>query len=259
MLGPVATLSRLPSGTGGASLLVGAGGRQFVAKLFAADARVLLGPAAQFALLEAIAADAIAPVPHGCDDTARLLVTEFIADAAAVSAAELCQPGSIAAIAGLLRRLHATRLKLPAFATGDYAERYGAAIGGRAALSAADRRRYDELLQLATLPLPGPVCPCHNDLTIDNLLLGPTPRLIDFDYAVTGTPALDLASLTVMNAFDGEATARLLECYYGGRPPLLATDFARVQRLVRLLAHFWALAATPSGTDSLAQYRIDND
>jgi len=259
LLGPFAVIRELPSGAGGLSVLIESRERQYVAKVFAADAPVLLGPAAQFALLGPVAAAGIAPFPVGFDTDARLLVTDFIADAAAVPVTELGNAGNIAAIAGLLRRLHALDLELPPFTPAAYAELYLADIGGRSALGAADRRRFDELLELVAMPLPGPACPCHNDLLVDNLLLGPAPRLIDFDYAVIATPAVDLASVVFMNGFDDAAGRRLLESYYGDRVPLTAAEFARVQQLVRLLAHFWALAQPLAGTDSLAQYRIDND
>lgn len=259
MLGPLGPFEALPSGTGGMSFLVTAGGRRCVAKAFTPDAPVLLGPAEQFALLRVLADAGIAPAPRGFDLESRLLVVDYVADSAPRSADALRAPDSIAMVARLLRRLHAVSATLPPFAPASFAARYLDMIGGHASLTRADRERYDELVALAALPIPGDPCICHNDLTADNLLLGPSPRLIDFEYAVMGTPAVDLASLSVMNEFGVEHTERLLESYFGRRLPFTRAEFARVQRLQRLLAHFWALASAHSVTGILAQYGIDDD
>ena len=104
-----------------------------------------------------------------------------------------------------------------------------------------------------------PVCVCHNDLVAENLLIGDDVTLIDFDYAVMAPPVLDLASLSVMNGFSEAETRRLLDVYYGERAPFPAAEFVRVQRLVRLLAHFWALASGDAGAAIVAQYRMTDD
>jgi thiamine kinase-like enzyme len=162
-------------------------------------------------------------------------------------------------VTALLRRLHSVDFELPALAPTACAERYLARIGGSSELTAADRERYAELLALADLPWSESACLCHNDLTADNVLLCEQSWLIDFDYAVAAAPVLDLASLAVMNDFDRGDCQALLESYYGGPPPIPAEEFARVQRLVRLLAHFWALASGQAGAAGLAQYRINHD
>jgi hypothetical protein len=55
----------------------------------------------------------------------------------------------------------------------------------------------------------------------------------------------------------------LLETYYDGPAPYSVEEFARVQRLLALLAHFWSLAAgAGAGAGAMqvvARYRIRDD
>lgn len=256
LLGSLKSIEPLAAGSGGVSHLVEAATGRFVAKVFAPDAQVLLGPAEQFALLHELARAGIAPRPAGFDSAVGLLVTELVADAEPVSAADLRRPERIHEVAGLLRVLHAVPTEVPPFAPAAYAARYLARLGGRGGLSNADRGRYDELLELAGAGLSGPAGLCHNDLTADNLFLGAVPQLVDFDYAVTASPLLDLASLVFMNDFAPAETKVLLEAYFEGEMPWPEAEFARVLRLLRLLAHFWSLASANATTDIVARYRI---
>jgi Ser/Thr protein kinase RdoA (MazF antagonist) len=260
MLGPLRGIEPLPSGADGQSYRVTAGAGRFVAKLFAPDSQVLLGPGEQFALLGRLAAAGIAPKPAGLDEARRLLVTEFVEDAAAVGAGELRRPERIGRIAGLLKALHRVPADIPAFAPARYAERYVDRLGGLERLAARDRKRYDELKELAVDLDFRSTCLCHNDLTADNLLLGVRPKLIDFDYAVIAPASVDLASLVVMNGFSSREESALLAAYFeGAGSPFSLPEFARVQRLVRLLAHFWSLASRRAEAAIVAQYRIEDD
>ena len=259
LLGEIGEIRPLPSGAGGQSFRVVTSRGDVVAKLFEPDAPVLLGPARQFALLGALAAAGIAPRPIACDATARLLVTEFVADAEVATAEALRQGEGIDALASLLRRLHEVAFAVPPFAPFAYAERYLERLGGSRRLDRADRARHDELLALAAHRLPGRPCLCHNDVTADNLLLGAVPRLLDFDYAVLATPILDLASAVFMNDLPPAIASRLLEAYHDGAAPYSVEEFARVRRLLALLAHFWSLAAGERAAAVVARYRIRDD
>jgi Ser/Thr protein kinase RdoA (MazF antagonist) len=259
LLGRVHAIDALPSGTAGMSYRVECDSGSYVAKIFLTESRVLLGPGDQYALLGPLAEAGIAPARAGCDEAAGLLVTRFVADAASVSSLELRSPDRIAAVADLLNRLHRLPFRVPRFAPVAYAERYVREIGGIEALSPDDRTRLAEVRAIAAGLEFDSACLCHNDLTADNVLLGPAPKLIDFDYAVVAPPCLDLASLVVMNGFTEHDTAVLLAAYGDSRQgPFSPPEFARVQRLVRLLAHFWALASPDAGADTVAQYRIQD-
>jgi len=258
MLGAPVKINALPSGTTGLSYLVVTESGRYVAKVFVPDSQVLLGPAKQFELLEVLVGTGITARPVGFDVEARLLVTELLEGAAAVTPDYLGRDETINMLASGLRRLHAVSADIPHFDPGVFARRYLAKIGGIESVSARDRRRYDELLKLAATLDSEQVCVCHNDLTAENLLFDGGLKLIDFDYATIGTPLIDLASVVVMNRFSDRESAALLGAYFTGQSPFSAMEFARVQRLVRLLAHFWSLASMAAGTAIVGRYRIED-
>jgi thiamine kinase-like enzyme len=266
LLGSVDAIEPVASGSGGVCLVVAVAGQRFAAKLFSDSVPVVLGPAEQFALLCELEPLGIAATPVAYDAEARLLVTEYVDDAMAVTSAALESADSLTRIARLFRMLHSIRSNVPAFEPERFARDYVASVGGDDALAPADRQRYAELVRLADEPLPGRRVLCHNDLVADNILLGRSAKLIDFEYAVTAPPILDLASFVVMNELDAAASSSLLAAYFEGAAPFSSEEFARVQRLIRLLAHFWSLAAIAGQArhsrdriDVFEQYRIDDD
>ena len=259
LVGAPGRIEALPSGTTGPSYRVETASGRYVVKRFVPGSGALLGPAEQFELLGVLADADIAPRPVAFDRDERLLVTEFLDGAAPLSSGSLRRSETIEAVARCLQGLHAVPFELPRFAPAVYAERYVAAAGGLRSLSARDHERYDELRELARSLDPHPAVLCHNDLLAGNLLAGDGIKLIDFDYAVAAPPVVDLASLAVMNRFSASELTALGRAYFGRRAPSMPPEFAGVQRLVRLLAHFWALASRDAGAAIVAQYRIDDD
>jgi thiamine kinase-like enzyme len=258
-LGKILAVRPVESGTTGTSYRIDTTSKHYIAKLFPADSDVLLGPKAQFALLDRLAPTAIAPLPAMCDEAAGLLVTEYIRDARAVSLDEIRQPARIRQLVRLLKILHRTDAAIHRFEPKVYAHRYFERLGGRERLSPRDGQRSQELLELADDLDDRTCCLCHNDLTADNVLFGASPRLIDFDYAVVASPILDLASVAVMNSFSPEQEMLLLNAYADDSElPFSGTDFVRVQRLVRLLSHFWSLASGNAGAAIVSKYRMQD-
>jgi aminoglycoside phosphotransferase (APT) family kinase protein len=266
LLGTVDSIEPVASGSGGRCLVVSVGGERFAAKLCDDSVPVVLGPAEQYALLRELEPLGIAAAPVACDVGTGLLVTRFVEDAAVVTSAALAQHDSLMRLARLFRTLHSLESDIPAFEPERFARDYVRRVGSVDTLAPADRRRYAELMRLADEPLPGRPVLCHNDLFADNILLGQSAKLLDFEYAVMAPPILDLASFVVMNDVDAAASSVLLAAYFNGAVPFSSEEFARVQRLIRLLAHFWSLAATAGeprhwhdGIGVFEQYRIDDD
>lgn len=86
-----------------------------------------------------------------------------------------------------------------------------------------------------------PTAICHNDLVAENILDTGELRLIDFEYAVRAAPVLDLASLAAMTRMTARQRRLLVEAYYpDGSASFSADEFARVVRLSKLIAFFWA-------------------
>ena len=259
MLGPPLRLEQLAAGSTGTTWLAETAVGKFAAKVFAADSLALLGPEAQFALLGALADTGVVPRPVGFDAEARILVTEYLEEAVAVAPESLRNGERIGDLVAALRILHAAAADIPRFDPVADAWRYVRSVGGLEALTSRDRECFDELLGLAEALDFGRAVLCHNDLVASNLLFDRGIKLIDFDYAVLAVPELDLASVAFMNALPASEAARLLDVYFRGASPLSPAEFARVQRLVRLLAHFWALASATGGAAIVGQYRIRHD
>jgi thiamine kinase-like enzyme len=230
----------------------------YVAKRFFSDAPVLLSPAAQFELLSMLARERIGPAPVGFDTEERVLITRFVEAGSPASPDALGRTPLIERMASTLRSLHASRGSAPRFDPARYAGRYLEAAGGPESLTDHDRTRYEELSHLAAGFEREPACLCHNDLVADNVLVGARITLIDFDYAVSAPPILDLANFSEMNGFNADQTMALTSAYYGEDVPYSADEFASVRRLVQLLAHFWSLASARNGAAIVANYRMED-
>jgi len=259
-LGSIRAVTRCQLGTTGRSYRVETDDSQYFVKLFSPSSDVLLGPRAQFDLLEQLESSAIAPRPVTCDESTGLLVTEFIDDATSVDVNEFSRPERLREVASLLKVLHQVQSDIPVFAPERHAQLYIDRIGGYAQLSSREKKRSDELIELADSMDSGMACLCHNDLIAENILFGTSSKLIDFDYAVVGPPLIDLASVVVINALPRAAETELLDAYFRDcNFPFSAAEFARVQRLVRLLAHFWSLASKNAEAAIVARYRMEDD
>lgn len=259
VLGPASEITPLPRGSTGRSYRVAVEGGDFAAKFFDDKAAVLLGPAQQFELLRTVSGRGIAPEPAACYPEHGLLITFFLRSTTGIDTQSLTEPAVLAGVVRLLRELHEETLPVPDFDPGAYAQQYAQAAGGEGVFGNSDRALFDELIALVDDEPVDAVCLCHNDLLADNIRMGRRPVLIDFDFAVTASPILDLASLVVMNSLDQPAARRLLNLYYGADWPFTEARFARVQRLQRLLAHFWVLASVDYSAAIVSRYRLSND
>lgn len=260
-LGRIADVVPLDSGTTGRSYRVDTVASRFAAKIFSPGTDALLGPRAQFDLLARLAPLGIAPAPAVCDESAGVLVTEYIDDAAAVSAGEFRRAERIHSVGRVLVRLHRSGIDVPKLEPEKYARRHFSRLGGLDRLSPTDQARGNELLGLAASLDFDAACLCHNDLIADNILFGQsqTLRLIDFDYAALAPPILDLVSVSVMNGLGPREEVQLIAAYGAdAESPNFIAEFARVKRFARLLFHFWSLASSDAEAAIVSKYRIDD-
>ena len=260
VLGEPESIQAIESGTTGESFRVETAEGRFAVKQFGDKASYLLGPLAQFRLLERLAPLGIAPKPAAADDASRLLVTEWMDEGAPAKPSELTEPERIAFLVEVLKALHSVDHMIPEYSPREYAMRYVDALGGQEQLRRRDHGLLAELLELAQrfMRKPSEQVICHNDLTADNIFVGAKIRLIDFDFAVLAPPVIDLASVAEMNRFDSNADRALLSAYFGNDAAQLQ-ELAAARRLLCLLAHFWALASADASAAIVAKYRIDND
>jgi thiamine kinase-like enzyme len=221
-----------------------------------ADGRVegSLDLASECEIAQAAAEAGLAPRVAGFDSAAGVLVSEYLQHARTLTPARMAEGDTIDRLAALLRSLHALRPRPRAFEPERFAASYLETLGGVGALDAGARARAAELERLAhdfSARHPASVL-CHNDLVASNILEdGGRLWLVDFEYAVSAAPILDLGGLAALNGYSTDQRWRLVEAYYAGAAvPFGPDELDRVVRLVRLIGYFWALAAARRAPDA---------
>jgi len=233
----------LDGGLGGRSYLAAAGGRRWVVRLSAETRPGALSLPVEARVTEQAAALGIAPRVVAAEERTGALITEYLAGARSMTRQALASPQNAPRIARLLRRLHGLEHPLREFDPEAYAAAYTRGLDG--ALGAPDRLRIDELYALARAyraRYPSEVL-CHNDLVASNVLDDGDLKLIDFEYAVTAAPMLDLAGIAALNDFDDDGWGLAQAYYEPTRVPFSREELRKVVRLVRLIAYFWALSS----------------
>lgn len=230
-------------------------GRCWAVRIADAPVEGSLDLAAEYEIARAAGEAGLAPRVAGFDPAAEVLVTEYLPAARALTPRALVRNAeTLGRVAGLLRSLHALHPRPRPFEPERFAAAYLETLGGVAALDERGRARAAELERLAreySARYPSTVL-CHNDLVASNILDDAGRlRLIDFEYAVSAAPILDLAGLAALNACSADERWRLAEAYYeGATVPFGPGDLDRVVRLVRLIGYFWALAAARRARDA---------
>lgn len=216
----------------------------FVVKLREAGAAHVLSVADEHRVYERAAAAGVAPGAVGFDADAGAIVTRFVEGAVPLSAAQAREPRVIGELARLLDALHGVRADgVAAFTAEAHARRYVEAVERAGGLDAADRALADELVALGAEvdALSNDRVLCHTDLVASNVLVARRPWLIDYEYAAVADPVLDLASLAAMNRYDAGQCEALLDAYARVAQRAWArAEFAKVMRLMALMAYFWA-------------------
>ncbi len=187
------------------------------------------------------AAARLAPRVVAHDAAAGTLVIEYLPDARSWTVRDARRDDNVVRLAALLRRLHALPPELPPYALARVAESYVRRAGTPTPRAARRAIELDARARRFEARHP-PTVFCHNDLAASNVLdAGDALVLIDFEYAVSSAPILDLAGAAMMNGYDAHARGRLIEAYYGGAPaPFDAAELDETVRMLRLLAWFWA-------------------
>jgi thiamine kinase-like enzyme len=256
-----AELAPLPGGTHERSWLVTYDdGRRHALRLSTPASSALLDVATEARAMSVAASAGLAPAVVAVDEENGVLLTEY-RPGVAWQASDARRAANIARLADVLRALHALRADLPVFAAELVAKRYLAALGAGSAVAPVSRATQwgDELLGLARRYdlRYAPTAFCHNDLVAANVLDDGELALVDFEYAVRGTPLLDLASLAAMNGFGGIEQRALLEAYRRVAPrETELEELGELVRMVRLFAWFWASlgAARTADPAPYAQY-----
>jgi thiamine kinase-like enzyme len=166
-------------------------------------------------VLELVARAGIGPDILRCDPERGILVTRYLGPTWTERDAHATD--NIERLAGLLRRLHA--LDVPG---GVRAVDLATTVHGY--LRTLDERGIQSGLTLPALRdcadetwmqlrKGSTACLCHNDVHHLNVVDGESLRLIDWEYAGSGEPLFDLASLCVYHRYRRSQRERLLSAY----------------------------------------------
>jgi thiamine kinase len=225
----------LTSGLVNESFCVTRGGVRYGLRLASGDAHALgVNRQWECCVLAATAAAGVAPAVLHCEPAHGVLVTGWVTGRT-WTAEETARVTAMAAMAGLLRRVHALPIPAPARVMNPAAwiALYEGAIAaqGAEATSGAPWAELSDTLrrQLALLAEAGPSRPvlCHSDLHRQNLVVGDgafddatgaRAMLLDWEYAHVADPLWDLAGWASNNDWHADEVQDLA-CRYLGRAP----------------------------------------
>jgi thiamine kinase len=206
-------VERLSEGLVHESYRVTRDAHEYALRLPIADAgAIALDRAWEADLLQVAAAAQLAPAVRYVDAMRGILLSDWVAGHI-WDAAEVESDAGIAGIGGLLRRVHALPVPLPAhgLSPADWVRHYdsqSAVATPRHRAMAASR-----LTEWAALPAAAAVV-CHGDLHALNLLqTGDSLRLLDWEYAHVSEPFWDLAGWCANGDLNDGARRRLLDDY----------------------------------------------
>ena len=172
-----------------------------------------LDRAAEVSVLRLIQGQGLGPELVFADPSRGLLVTRRL-PGRACKPAMLRNPQMLRALGSLLRRLHETVAPPSGAVPLDLARslaRYASIVGGvwaRRTARAATR-------SLKTAGGGRGVGLCHNDPVVQNVLRGPSLRLIDWEFAAPGDPLFDLAVVIGHHHLDAGRAQALLAAARG--------------------------------------------
>jgi len=116
-------------------------------------------------------------------------------------------------LAETLSKIHNTRVDIPAWSMSERVEHYLQQL--RLVNSAVAAQMSQKLVPMQPLLedwLSYPVL-CHNDLSMNHILMADPIRIIDWEYAGIGHPLFDIASAIVVNELSDQASVRLITEY----------------------------------------------
>jgi len=238
-------LERLSNGPTNGSYLVERDGERFVLRIDKPEARRLgLNRESERAVLEALAGAGLDRPPLLADPARGLLLRAFV-PGRAWRFEELHEPGNLARLAGLLRRVHALPPAGRPFDPLGAAARYADQVG-----TARARERYEAAANAFAHIGPAAPALCHNDPVCGNVLeTDGGPMLIDWEYAGIGDPFFDLAVVVRHHGVAAEAAQAFFAAYLGREPA--AAETRRLERqcaFYACLLDLWRLR-TGAGTN----------
>jgi thiamine kinase len=216
---------------------------------------------AEYKILQAVAAEGIAPEPVAALPEQGILITRFI-DGRPWADGDMKDPGKLRHLADLLKRLHHMPPAGPDLALREVLNRYAHGVNTAQAYNLAGEA---DVLLCRLADEQRAACLCHHDAVVGNIILDGRPGsdhmggtrlwLIDWEYAAVGDPYFDLAVTIQHQSFSEDQTAHFLQAYFGD---LKNVDHWRLQQCRALYDRvllLWLMLVTTDGCMSAAQRR----
>jgi thiamine kinase-like enzyme len=227
---------------------LGLGDEQYVLRIPGAGTASYIDRAAEAHNARLAASIGIAPEVCYADAASGLMLTRFVPASAPLSAADLRQPATLRRAAGLLKRLHESRLpfrgRMELFPKLD---QYLALAGKSGWPEGLDLMPFRHAAEAARPALERSVeawRPCHIDPVPNNFVGrrgGQSLCLLDWEYAAMCEPMWDLAAVSIEAELDESSDRRLLDIYFGAEGARQTGRFILYKSLLNLLAAAWAV------------------
>ncbi len=243
-LGDIRFIRRLSGGGGWNETWLAARGEDGLIVRLDTPAVAALGldRGAETAVLRAIAGRGLGPELVFSDATGGVLVTSLL-HGRACTPAMLRNARRLRTLGTLLRRLHETTALPPGAPLLDltrFLARYASMVGGAWARRTA--RAAARSIKAAAGGRRGPAL-CHNDPVAQNVLCGPTLRLIDWEFAAPGDPLFDLAVVVGHHSLSEVDARTLLASARGRARPAEWRSLVRLVEGYEDLRLLWEAAA----------------
>ncbi len=214
---------------------------------------------AEYEILQAVAAEGIAPEPVAALPEQGILITRFI-DGRPWADGDMKDPGKLRQLAGLLNRLHHMPPAGPHLALRDIMNRYARGVN---TTQAHDLAGEADVLLCRLADEKRVTCLCHHDAVVGNIILEDRAGsdcmgdarswLIDWEYAAVGDPYFDLAVTIQHQSFSDDQTAHFLQAYFGDLKHVDHWHLQQSRALYDRVLLLWLMFVTTDGCMSAAQ------
>ncbi|MDV6316756.1 phosphotransferase [Idiomarina sp. HP20-50] len=175
-------------------------------RLFAVDRRL------EVAIQQHLAQDSLAPHLVDYHIEQGWLLQPYL-QAPSLQQARLSALAKAGVLAETLAKIHSVRVDVPHWSMANRVEHYLQQLRlFNGSLAADMRRQLRPMKALLEDWLKNPVL-CHNDLSMNHVLMADSIKVIDWEYAGIGHPLFDIASTIKINQLSHDMTARLISDY----------------------------------------------
>jgi thiamine kinase-like enzyme len=228
------------------NLKVEVDGGHYVLRIAGKDTSLLgIDRAVELASSEAAAAVGVGPEVVALIEPEGWLVTRFIAGETP-PLERMRQPAMLARVAEALRAFHGGPSIPGTFDSFRVVEIYReTAVARGGSIPAAFQWAHEIARRIERTRTDAQPTPCHNDLLNANFLDdGERIRIVDWEYAGMGDLFFDLANFSINHELDADASASLLEAYFGE----VRSENAGALELMRFMSDFreamWGVVQT---------------